>query len=742
MDTKSADASLLKPNKKCNLRSWVPGCEPGWASTFPQDAQFDIKNSKDFPDRTREIQPRCAGFFCPRGLTCMIHYPLGSYYPRAALSKATGNHMHINYLLLNFDEIFCSAGSYCPTTTQKTQCHKLDFFSPIFGFGTLSKVKGDTFGYYGYTYTVIAVSLLCKISALRSFSLDKLQFGRERESESGMSCLAYFLSKETVDHFNTLIKPLDRRQLGRTEVLGHMEDGPVTIGFEDETMDVDCLLDEKIPEKAMGMDDICCHFGVTNAAVALERENILSRDVLDSVSSEADVGYFRLHNDFCSMGEDYLLGVRFSESITNLDYGPSEGLLTSVSDSSVLPNDLFTIMELPDSPNDQLNIDTSDFGEVPNFCNESETPIIEKPPKSPVSSSTSHDIDKFHNISSNSLEMLLDEKDDEFGPTGQNMEPNRSEIKSSREECTPQKRSRKPTKRYIDELVDPIPKIHKKRREFLYSAVKDNKNCHMGSSKVLGQSAAEDSSVVAIQVPFGSLVHKECPKRSPSRDMHEEIGTWHKRTRSTDRGHSTLKSKDKKGRDRFITAVYPMKIDCSPTSAANEKKSELFQANSPKKNNCMKTTNKIRREEYANATETSSEEASGRRKHHRLWTVSEVKKLIDGVSEYGVGRWSRIKKLLFSASAHRTSVDLKDKWRNLLKASHMQLGNQQVGENKRNMAWRPLPKSILRRVCELANMYPYPKCRTKHKITRDSPDRNTDLTLTNYRRILQSINGN
>lgn len=30
--------------------------------------------------------------------------------------------------------------------------------------GTLSKVKGDTFGYHGYMYTIIAVSLLCKIS--------------------------------------------------------------------------------------------------------------------------------------------------------------------------------------------------------------------------------------------------------------------------------------------------------------------------------------------------------------------------------------------------------------------------------------------------------------------------------------------------------------------------------------------------------------------------------------------------
>lgn len=49
-------------------------------------------------------------------------------------------------------------------------------------------------------------ALLCKIGALRSFSLEKLQYWRERVS--GMSSLAYFLSKDTIDHFNTAIKPI------------------------------------------------------------------------------------------------------------------------------------------------------------------------------------------------------------------------------------------------------------------------------------------------------------------------------------------------------------------------------------------------------------------------------------------------------------------------------------------------------------------------------------------------------
>ncbi|XP_042047086.1 ABC transporter G family member 28-like [Salvia splendens] len=71
--------------------------------------------------------------------------------------------------------------------------------------GTLAKVSDETFGANGYMYTVIGVSLLTKIAALRSFSLDKLHYWRERSA--GMSSLAYFLAKDSVDHFNTMIKP-------------------------------------------------------------------------------------------------------------------------------------------------------------------------------------------------------------------------------------------------------------------------------------------------------------------------------------------------------------------------------------------------------------------------------------------------------------------------------------------------------------------------------------------------------
>ncbi|WMV25437.1 hypothetical protein MTR67_018822 [Solanum verrucosum] len=71
--------------------------------------------------------------------------------------------------------------------------------------GSLTKVRDESFGAPGYTHTIIAVSLLCKIAALRTFGLDKLQYWRE--SASGISSIAHFVAKDTIDHFNTVIKP-------------------------------------------------------------------------------------------------------------------------------------------------------------------------------------------------------------------------------------------------------------------------------------------------------------------------------------------------------------------------------------------------------------------------------------------------------------------------------------------------------------------------------------------------------
>ncbi|KAJ1253723.1 hypothetical protein BS78_04G294800 [Paspalum vaginatum] len=91
------------------------------------------------------------------------------------------------------------------------------------------------------------------------------------------------------------------------------------------------------------------------------------------------------------------------------------------------------------------------------------------------------------------------------------------------------------------------------------------------------------------------------------------------------------------------------------------------------------------------------------RKHHRAWTLCEVVKLVDGVARYGAGKWSEIRKLSFSSYSYRTSVDLKDKWRNLIRATQTQLPAQKDGgcPRKINPSIIPIPPSILLRVKEL-----------------------------------------
>ncbi|CAN1286808.1 Telomere repeat-binding protein 6 [Linum perenne] len=92
------------------------------------------------------------------------------------------------------------------------------------------------------------------------------------------------------------------------------------------------------------------------------------------------------------------------------------------------------------------------------------------------------------------------------------------------------------------------------------------------------------------------------------------------------------------------------------------------------------------------------------RKHHRAWALSEVIKLVEGVSKYGAGRWSEIKRLSFASSPFRTSVDLKDKWRNLLKASFAQTPADKGISSRKSAAATPIPATILSRVRELAEM--------------------------------------
>ncbi|KAK7267702.1 hypothetical protein RIF29_20380 [Crotalaria pallida] len=97
-----------------------------------------------------------------------------------------------------------------------------------------------------------------------------------------------------------------------------------------------------------------------------------------------------------------------------------------------------------------------------------------------------------------------------------------------------------------------------------------------------------------------------------------------------------------------------------------------------------------------------------RRKNQRLWTLPEVVKLVDGISEYGIGQWTNIKRFFFDSS-YRTPTDIRDKWRNLLRASSAYKSIDEEAEQNDQPSLRPLPFDVVHRVRELAKIHPYPR---------------------------------
>uniref|UniRef100_A0A0D9WUF8 ABC transporter domain-containing protein n=2 Tax=Leersia perrieri TaxID=77586 RepID=A0A0D9WUF8_9ORYZ len=126
--------NYVRPNKNCNLTSWIDGCEPGWACSAGTDQVINLQDADNFPSRTLNCRGCCAGFFCPHGLTCMIPCPLGAYCPESTLNKTTGICDPYNYQpppgkpnhtcggadrwadVVSTDDVFCPAGFYCPST--------------------------------------------------------------------------------------------------------------------------------------------------------------------------------------------------------------------------------------------------------------------------------------------------------------------------------------------------------------------------------------------------------------------------------------------------------------------------------------------------------------------------------------------------------------------------------------------------------------------------------------------------
>ncbi|XP_008784286.2 uncharacterized protein LOC103703273 isoform X5 [Phoenix dactylifera] len=231
------------------------------------------------------------------------------------------------------------------------------------------------------------------------------------------------------------------------------------------------------------------------------------------------------------------------------------------------------------------------------------------------------------------------------------------------------KRVRKPTRRYIEELSEFETRECTAK---LLSSVKNSGHCQsspksrirpvrdIGSQSISFSTRQDSLGGFGIQVPYVSRVRRGRPRKNFATLMNfvDEIGK---------RDAETINSDEEQ-----------------------DLRLEKFDAAGDNTDN--------------NADTRPPLTGGVRRKHHRAWTLGEVLKLVDGVARYGAGRWSEIRRLAFASYSYRTSVDLKDKWRNLLRASLAQGPTDRGAKNSRKHTSIPIPAAILSRVRELAEM--------------------------------------
>ncbi|KAJ4754235.1 MYB-related protein [Rhynchospora pubera] len=287
----------------------------------------------------------------------------------------------------------------------------------------------------------------------------------------------------------------------------------------------------------------------------------------------------------------------------------------------------------------------------------------------------------------------------------------RVEFLSPEEDSSTSKRMRKPTKRYIEELSSLDNREESMRLTSLFvrnnhdrpvrSRVRPNRE--IGSLGAAFRTRNDSLGGFQVQVPFASRARRCRPRKNlvafmPHADsllvedenIMQEVET-EKLTR-------TMRASTHKNRQLKDIANKQEKENQEETVAESDEVPEILPDEA--------------QSEGENANDSNHDECESlpkgshmRRKHHRAWTLCEVLKLVEGVARYGAGRWSEIRRLSFASYSYRTSVDLKDKWRNLLKASMAQPSVEKEGKHTRKPASLPIPTSILSRVRELAELH-------------------------------------
>lgn len=276
------------------------------------------------------------------------------------------------------------------------------------------------------------------------------------------------------------------------------------------------------------------------------------------------------------------------------------------------------------------------------------------------------------------------------------------------------KRARKPTKRYIEELSE----IESREiSEKLASPDKISRyqfacpETHMRPTKSVKSNARplvtrQDSlGGCGVQIPVVSRIRRSRPRENfmPLLKLQPSGMDMAARQVRSALDISGPQEDDKRNNDLIKTSSSPGWTQ-QPLVAACEKDEHYSGMKIVELENDIELNDCSEDNSDDNVVTVPTQKGGMRRKHHRPWTITEVVKLVEGVARFGAGRWSEIKRLAFATCPYRTSVDLKDKWRNLLKASFVQLPAEKGILNSRKQASVPIPAPILSRVRELADM--------------------------------------
>lgn len=268
------------------------------------------------------------------------------------------------------------------------------------------------------------------------------------------------------------------------------------------------------------------------------------------------------------------------------------------------------------------------------------------------------------------------------------------------------KRVRKATRRYIEE----ISKVDDEKQQSKESPIpsKDERSINTVSSGrrvVVTRMVSLGGSI--IQVPYVSHVRRSRPRENIMALGEFNSGLWEVKGNPEESDLNLSQSQ----LNNDVKRVSGVKSVSGPVQKKITTNDQSYKDHSKPK--LREVDEDIMEPEYMDSSGDSSDDSTYnrvdrpitqsamRRKHHRAWSLSEVKNLVEGVSKYGVGKWSVIKKLSYSSFPHRTPVDLKDKWRNLLKACFARAPLNKMG-SMRKYGSMAIPSQVLSQVKELS----------------------------------------